>query len=82
MDNDRYARGSIELRFLTGRSEARKHATYLGPAGLAFRGLTWVIKAPAPEHLRTDWVKTNNAEIRIADRELYNAQMRKLIGLE
>lgn len=48
----------------------------------AFHGVVWTEVAPEVQELRVDWQKTSEGELRICDWDLYEVQMRQLIGLD
>ena len=53
------------------------------PRGLSFHGLIWTHGAPRPEDLTADWTHTRDGgDFRICDREVYDAQMRRMLGLD
>jgi hypothetical protein len=48
----------------------------------AFHGLIWTEGAPAVEKLTLDWQETaEGSRFRICDWDVYDAQMRELVGL-
>jgi hypothetical protein len=48
----------------------------------AFHRVIWTEDAPAVEKLTTEWQKTGPESFRICDWSVYDAQMRRLLGLD
>jgi hypothetical protein len=43
--------------------------------------VAWTEDAPNVEELKTEWMTTSRGRFRICDRDVYDAQMRELIGI-
>lgn len=48
----------------------------------AFHGVIWTEAAPEVQELTLEWQETREGSFRISDWDLYDTQMRQLIGLE
>ena len=48
---------------------------------LPFHEITWTLGAPPVERLTTEWQEGDRARFRISDPEVYDQQMRQLVGL-
>lgn len=53
-----------------------------GPRARSFFEVVWTEGALAVEGLTTDWLKARKGKFRICDWNVYDAQMRVLIGLD
>ena len=51
------------------------------PQARAFHNVSWTEGAPRAPKLKTDWQETSRGRFRICDWDLYDAQMRKVLGL-
>jgi hypothetical protein len=51
------------------------------PRARAFHDVSWTEGAPRAPKLKTDWQKTSRGRFRICDWDVYDAQMRELLGL-
>jgi len=52
------------------------------PRAITFHGVRWAVGAPPVQNLTTEWQETDEARLRIIDRQLYNRQMHQLLGLD
>ncbi len=51
------------------------------PRARAFHDVSWAEGAPRTPSLKTDWQETDRGRFRICDWDVYDAQMRELLGL-
>lgn len=62
--------------------DARRRARSLSnPRALAFHGVGWAEFIPRVEQLTTEWERLEFGYVRICDWDVYDAQMRELIGI-
>ena len=60
---------------------AQEKARTLGPRARSFHRVVWAEQAPPVEQLTVEWCKPGPERFRISDRDAYDAQMRRLMGL-
>lgn len=63
-------------------AEMRRGRIFSNSKARAFHGVIWTEAAPKVAELTVEWQKTRQGEFRISDWDLYDTQMRQLIGLE
>jgi hypothetical protein len=81
----------IEIEFLTGTRKAFSVAEYeadlskarrlSGPRARSFHEVAWAEDAPPVEALTVEWQEPGCEKFRISDREAYDLQVRRLLGI-